>query len=163
MTPLVEISVEYKAWETLGEIAPFIEEIIAVSAGSVGKPIYPGAEVSLLLCDDAMIKGLNRDWRKIDKTTNVLSFPTPGKLGQRRILGDIAISFDTLQREAESEGKTLRDHLAHLVIHGFLHLLDFDHETVVEAELMESWERLILAKLGISDPYADSTLVEAHS
>jgi probable rRNA maturation factor len=107
------------------------------------------------LTDDAAIRALNNRWRGLDKPTNVLSFPAPAALqGDSPVhLGDIAIAYETVAREAESEGKPLAHHLSHLAVHGFLHLLGYDHESEPEAEAMEQQERAILARLRIPDPY----------
>jgi probable rRNA maturation factor len=113
-------------------------------------------EVSLLLGDDAAITALNRDFRGRDRPTNVLSFP-PGEAPpnpENRFLGDIALAAETILAEAEFQGKSFDQHAAHLVVHGFLHLLGYDHETAPEAEAMEERERVILRALGIADPYA---------
>src|SRR5438046_3160548 len=104
---------------------------------------------------------LNHNWRGIDKATNVLSFPALQPTGPTgpddapRMLGDIAIAYQTTRREADEEQKPFDHHLSHLAVHGFLHLIGYDHETDGEAEAMESLEREILAQLGIPDPYAD--------
>jgi len=96
----------------------------------------------------------NTLWRGFDKPTNVLSFPSPDtQPGPARTIGDIAISYETAAREAAAEGKTLGDHVAHLSVHGFLHLLGYDHESDNDAEEMEGLERVILARIGVSDPY----------
>jgi probable rRNA maturation factor len=110
--------------------------------------------LSMLVEDDAAIRALNRQWRGTDKPTNVLSFPAPAapSLGPRH-LGDIAISYETAIREAQAEARPFAHHLAHLVVHGFLHLLGYDHQSDAAAEAMESLERKILARLGIPDPY----------
>ena len=111
-----------------------------------------------MLTDDAGIRTLNHDWRGIDKPTNVLSFPAvalPGSGGQPRALGDIAIAYETTRREADSENKRFSDHLSHLAVHGFLHLIGYDHENEDDAEAMEALEVEILARLGIPDPYRD--------
>ena len=122
--------------------------------------VSPTAEVAVLLCDDATITALNAQWRGREERTNVLSFPalpTAGALapGMSAVhLGDIAIACETVTREADEQGRTVSAHLAHLAVHGFLHLLGYDHQTDGEAERMEGLEREILASLGISDPYA---------
>ena len=127
---------------------------------------WPGREISVLLCDDAAIRALNRDWRGKDKATNVLSFPTvaaagaPADMLRDLPLGDIAIAYETAAREARDEGKLFEHHVVHLAVHGALHLLGFDHETEKDAEQMEAAERRILAGLGIADPYRDSEPLE---
>jgi probable rRNA maturation factor len=105
------------------------------------------------------MRRLNASFRGKDKPTNVLSFPAapppPGMKGTESLfLGDLALGYETCAAEALAEGKSLRDHLSHLVVHGLLHLLGYDHETGVEAERMEGRERAILAALGIADPYS---------
>ncbi len=120
-----------------------------------GAPRGP-AELAIVLADDALLRGLNRAWRGRDAPTNVLSFaagadtPPPGA---PLLLGDVVLAFETVAAEAQAQGKTLADHLAHLVIHGVLHLLGFDHEIAAEAERMEALETRVLAGLGVDDPY----------
>ena len=110
--------------------------------------------VSVLIEDDAGIRALNRRWRGADKPTNVLSFPAAAAPSiVPRHLGDIAISYETAMREAEAEGRPFDHHVAHLAVHGFLHLLGYDHQSDAAAEAMEALERKILARLGIPDPY----------
>jgi probable rRNA maturation factor len=106
--------------------------------------------LTVALADDRRVRALNARHRKKDKPTNVLSYPS----GDRAHLGDIVLARQTVWREARSQGKTPADHLAHLVVHGTLHLMGYDHETgEVDAERMEALERRILAKLGVADPY----------
>jgi probable rRNA maturation factor len=114
--------------------------------------------VAIQLTDDNGIRILNRQFRGKDKPTNVLSFPAPAMPGHAPVLGDIAIAFETVAREAKDEDKRFEDHLAHLVIHGLLHLLGEDHETAAEAERMEAREIRLLATLGIADPYRNTEL-----
>ncbi len=107
-----------------------------------------------MLLDDAAQQVLNRDWRQIDKPTNVLSFPQIEPFGPVvGILGDITLARETLEREAAELGKSLNDHYTHLVVHGFLHILGYDHVDESEALVMEGLETQILATLGINDPY----------
>jgi len=115
------------------------------------------------LTNDQDIQALNRDWRGQDKPTNVLAFaldddgPLPVGGDESGVpLGDIVVAFETCAREARDEGKPIANHLCHLVVHGTLHLLGFDHDVADDAEIMESAEREILAGLGIPDPYAGS-------
>ena len=108
------------------------------------------------------MRALNARWRGQDKPTNVLSFPAAGaeKLAESAALGDIAVAFETLAREAEAADVPLADHYRHLIAHGFLHLIGYDHQTDEEAERMEALETRILARLGVADPYADGTVME---
>ncbi len=109
----------------------------------------PQASLTTVLADDAAVQALNRDFRSKDKPTNVLSFPS----GEEEYLGDIIVSLDTVKREAEAQGKTFEHHLTHLLVHGILHLLGYDHEQEEEAVEMEGLEIEILEKIGISNPY----------
>jgi probable rRNA maturation factor len=130
-----------------------IEAAFAVAPEAPPSPV----ELSLLLSDDAGVRELNRAWRGLNKATNVLSFPGSGAPIPDGVhhLGDIALAFETVAREAEAEGKSLADHMAHLIVHGVLHLLGYDHETDEEADAMEALETAALASLGIADPYRD--------
>lgn len=108
------------------------------------------AELAIVLTDDLGIRTLNRDWRGIDKATNVLSFPAKNAADH---LGDVVLAFETIAREARSEQKPFAHHLAHLAVHGFLHLVGYDHERSKDAAAMERTEREILHELAIPDPY----------
>ena len=118
--------------------------------------------MSLCLTDDAEVRALNARWRGLDKPTNVLSFPAAPaeRMREAPLLGDIALAYETLAREAEKSGASLADHYRHLVAHGFLHLIGYDHQTDEEAERMEALEKRILARLGVADPYADGVVEE---
>ncbi|HVA35547.1 MAG TPA: rRNA maturation RNase YbeY [Stellaceae bacterium] len=144
------------AWRRALPKAPAIcraaaKAALAHAAGKLG-----GAELAVVLADDTLIAALNRDYRGIAKPTNVLSFACaePAPRGTAlRLLGDVVLAYGTISREARAQGKTLGDHLAHLVVHGVLHLLGFDHERGGEARRMEALEVAILADMGIADPY----------
>lgn len=117
----------------------------------------PGSyEATILLTDDAEMRVLNRTWRGKDRATNVLSFPARETVGVPGLLGDVVIAYETTLREAREENIPLEDHVAHLVVHGVLHLAGFDHANDGEAERMEDLERKALASLGIADPYAET-------
>jgi probable rRNA maturation factor len=120
-----------------------------------------GFLVGVVLTDDAEQQRLNRDYRGQDKPTNVLSFALtdsgdPVAPGMPVLLGDIVLAFETVAREAAEQDKPLADHLRHLVVHGALHLLGFDHENAAEAAIMEAREAAILRRLGVPDPYRDT-------
>ncbi|HEX3498916.1 MAG TPA: rRNA maturation RNase YbeY [Stellaceae bacterium] len=123
-----------------------------------------GAELSIVLGDDALLRRLNRQWRGKDKPTNVLAFPAdegatrgaPSPGAAPLLLGDVVLAFGTVAGEAAAQGKTLAGHLAHLVVHGVLHLLGFDHEEAAAALRMEALETTVLAGIGIADPYRTS-------
>ena len=114
-------------------------------------------ELAIVLSDDSAIRSLNRQWRGKNAPTNVLSFPAaaPGKgRSAPPYIGDVVIAYQTTAREAAAEGKPFNHHLAHLAIHGFLHLLGYDHENDRDADAMERLERRILKRIGVADPYA---------
>ena len=114
------------------------------------------SEVSVVLTDDAEQHALNKQWRGIDKSTNVLSFPQIEPFEPvSGLVGDIILAEETVKREAEEMGISLEAHFTHLVVHGFLHLLGYDHIDDEDAEEMEGLETEILAGLGIADPYSD--------
>jgi probable rRNA maturation factor len=120
-----------------------------------GAKVAGAAELSIVLTDDAEQRELNAQWRGIDKPTNVLSFPQIDPRGPvRGLLGDIVLARETVEREAAEQGVSLADHFTHLVVHGFLHILGYDHLVEDEALAMEGLETQILASLGIADPYA---------
>jgi probable rRNA maturation factor len=112
--------------------------------------------VDILFTNDAEMHTLNKQWRKIDQPTDVLSFPAdgPGEPGQPPLLGDIAIGYETALRDAEAMGRSFDAHVSHLLIHGFLHLVGYDHIEAADAAVMEPLETRILAGLGWPDPYA---------
>ena len=163
MTIEIEVAVETPAWNAVTDLEPRIQRAIDQAERRAGVDLADGAEISILLCDDPTIRDLNRAWRGIDKATNVLSFPAaaPLPLHEKPLLGDIAVAFETVRREAEEAGKTLPDHLSHLVVHGFLHLVGHDHDDDANAVKMEALETRILAELGIADPYAETEAAEA--
>jgi probable rRNA maturation factor len=151
MDVTIDIAVEYRAWDALGDVEGIARRAIAAALAGADLDIQAGSELSLVLADDAFVQGLNKVWRGKDQPTNVLSFPTEEPM----LLGDIVVAYETSAAEAEVEGKSLADHLAHLVVHGFLHLAGFDHEDDDEADEMEALEVDILGSLGIASPYAD--------
>ena len=156
MKVALAISVPSVLWRGLPRARSLARETIAAAAAESGLALPDGVEVSLCLADDVLLRALNLRWRGVDKPTNVLSFPAapPGRLTEAPTLGDIALAYETLAREANELGVPLADHYRHLVAHGFLHLIGYDHETNQEAERMEALETRILARLGAADPYA---------
>jgi len=159
--PITEVLIVADAWNSEPDADAVIQRAVAVAA-EMADADTADAELAVMLTDDAGIRTLNSNWRGIDKPTNVLSFPAlrppTGVSGADDIppmLGDIAIAYETARREADDEQKPFDHHLSHLAVHGFLHLVGYDHETDDEAEAMEALEIEILAQLGIPDPYAD--------
>ena len=163
--PITEVLVVAECWQTEPDAEAVIQRAIAAAAQMVDAD-NGEAELAVMLTDDAGIRTLNSNWRGIDKPTNVLSFPalpptgTGGPDDAPRMLGDIAIAYETTRREADDEQKPFDHHLSHLAVHGFLHLMGYDHEKDDEAEAMETLEQEILAQLGIPDPYADRERVD---
>jgi probable rRNA maturation factor len=153
--PAIDIVVESAQWNAPAEAA--VRRAIEEAATALGAD-FGNHALAVLLADDAAVRRLNAQWRGIDKPTNVLSFPPAGMPGDATVtsLGDIAIAHETTAREAEADGKPFADHLSHLAVHGFLHLMGYDHAKDGEAETMEQLERAILARLGVPDPYATS-------
>jgi probable rRNA maturation factor len=158
--PTTEVLIVADCWQAEPDAEAVIHRAIATAAEIVGAG-FGEAELAVMLTDDAGVRTLNNNWRGIDKPTNVLSFPALQPTGgggpddAPRMLGDIAIAYETMRREADDEQKPFDHHLSHLAVHGFLHLIGYDHEKDDDAEAMESLESEILAQLGIPDPYAD--------
>jgi len=160
---LVDLVVEDARWEA-GGFEAVAERAVAAVLVAVGR-VPARHELALLLCDDARIAVLNAEFRGKAVPTNVLSWPAfageppdpgsgPGDGNEPLFLGDIAMAFDTCAREAAAAGVPLGDHAAHLVVHGVLHLLGYDHVGEQEAVEMEKIETKTLATLGIADPYS---------
>jgi probable rRNA maturation factor len=146
---LIDIEVEDPAWT---QALPNAEALtLAAAEAALAQEGADGEGVTLLLTDDGTVRELNVRFRQQDQPTNVLSFPAPAN--PERFLGDIALAWGVCAREAAEQGKPIAHHLQHLVAHGVLHLLGYDHMSDGEAEAMEGLERIILAGLGVPDPY----------
>lgn len=144
----VDVLIEDDGWDAaLGDAEAFAARIL----GAVAKAESAKGAVSVLLTTDAAMQALNRNWRGFDKPTNVLSFPAADAAGG--LLGDVALGLGVVTAEAAAQSKTVEAHTAHMLAHGFLHLLGYDHEVESDAERMERRERAILAELGYADPY----------
>jgi probable rRNA maturation factor len=158
--PETEVLIVAECWAAEADAETIVHRAIETAASMVDADTGD-AELAVMLTDDSGICTLNKNWRGQDKPTNVLSFPAlqptgaPSPDDAPRMLGDIAIAYETTRREADEEQKPFDHHLSHLAVHGFLHLVSYDHENDTEAEAMENLERAILAELGIPDPYAD--------
>jgi probable rRNA maturation factor len=156
MTLAIAVPIEDARWRRrLPDAAHTVRRAARAARAAAGGPdATRRATLAVALADDARLRALNHDFRGRDKPTNVLSFPD-GVAGPDGVvnLGDVALAFETCAAEARAQGKTLRAHLVHLVVHGVLHLLGHDHVRARDAERMESLEREILARLGLPDPY----------
>jgi probable rRNA maturation factor len=165
-SPSIEVAVVDNAWRTaVTDPEAFVRDVamaaLRTNPARLDAFLEADLEVGIRLTDDAEVQGLNRDYRGKDRPTNVLSFPgddldAPRAQGQPLLLGDIVVAFATTAGEAAESGRSVEAHLAHLIVHGVLHLLGHDHESEAEAVAMEALETRALAGLGYADPYADS-------
>jgi probable rRNA maturation factor len=150
----VDVLVLDERWVDVGDPEALarrgIEAALSVLADAPSEDI----EISVAFSDDAAVRALNHDWRGKDHPTNVLSFPAPAmRAPGPRPLGDIALAYETVARESLEEEKPLADHAVHLLVHGTLHLLGYDHELDSEAAMMEALEVEALARIGVANPY----------
>ncbi len=148
--PAVDIVVKSPLWNRRSGIKTVLRRAVAEAASVTAKD----GQLAIVLTDDSTIRALNRDWRRKDQPTNVLSFPA--KLDARETpqhLGDIVIAYQTTAREAKAERKPFEHHLAHLAVHGFLHLVGYDHEADEQAKAMEDLEIVVLARIRVPNPY----------
>ncbi|KAA0968571.1 rRNA maturation RNase YbeY [Aureimonas fodinaquatilis] len=158
------LTVEDVAWHEVlgGNGAQLVAEAVAAAARGAGLDASTETELGVTLSSDAAVRELNAEWRGKDKATNILSFPmvqlepgdSPGPM-----LGDLILALETVKMEALMEQKAVKDHFRHLVVHGLLHLLGYDHEEAEAAEIMEALEISVLSTLAIANPYDDSDAV----
>jgi len=146
----IDVLVDSDLWQEPAKTRATVRRAVAQAAATTSTT---GTELAIVLTDDSAIRQLNRLWRGIDAPTNVLSFPSKRAADEPPHLGDVVLAHETIAREAKAEHKPLAHHLAHLAVHGFLHLIGHDHERDAAAEAMEQAERDILRRLGIPDPY----------
>ena len=155
---LDNIQIGSPAWKAEPAAKQTVRTALAAIAATIG---IQTRELCILLTDDKTIRALNRQWRGIDKPTNVLSFPaavTSASLSSNSSFGDIAMAYETLRRECDDEGRIFLHHLAHLTIHGFLHTMGYGHSVDVEAEEMEGLESKIMMRMGLPDPWLNRHL-----
>ena len=145
----LDVLVESGLWKETGKVKALLRRAIGQAAAALSTS---GVEIAIVLTDDSAIRLLNRQWRGIDAATNVLSFPSENPR-DHPFIGDIVLAQQTIAREAGAAHKPFAHHLAHLAVHGFLHLLGYDHENDRDAAVMERLERKILRRLAIPDPY----------
>ena len=164
----IDLSVQDDRWYGLqDDPLAMVDSAARAAVGRAGldarAEIGGAAEISMVFGDDALVQGLNREFRNQDRPTNVLSFalkdgadPAPPRgPGGPVMLGDVVLAYDTVTREAREQSKSPHDHTLHLVVHGVLHLMGYDHETEADARVMERMEQRVLADLGIADPYLE--------
>jgi probable rRNA maturation factor len=149
----IEIVRQSEAWNSTTTSDQLLTSAAEAAFASAPHNLTGPCEVAILLTGDAEMQALNREWRGKDAPTNVLSFPSGEDEGH---LGDVVLAFETVEREAKQQDIPIADHAAHLVVHGMLHLLGYDHEQEDDAVRMETLETEILATLGIADPYGNS-------
>ncbi len=167
MEPLVDVVIEDDRWAAFG-LEPVAVAAVSAALAEVGLP-EAGITLCLMGCDDTRIAALNAGFRGKVKATNVLSWPSeergagagsvpdlpePGEADDPYALGDVALAYETCAAEALAAGKPFADHVTHLVVHGLLHLLGYDHIRAEDGDLMEAVEARILARLGLCDPYS---------
>jgi probable rRNA maturation factor len=146
----IDVLVEAELWKRKNGVKSAARRAIAKAADVLSTP---SSELAIVLTDDSAIRVLNRDWRGVDAPTNVLSFPAGRAGGAPPFIGDIVFAYETIAGEARAARKPFAHHIAHLAVHGFLHLLGYDHVRTQDAEAMEELERDILRRLRIPDPY----------
>ena len=144
----LDIRIESDLWKQKRDIQEKARRAITKAANAAARPM---CELAVLLTDDSSMRVINADWRGVDAPTNVLSFPAPQSEGE--FLGDIVLAFESIAAEATAEGKPFAHHFAHLCVHGFLHLLGYDHVRKKDADVMVAAERDVLRRLRIPDPY----------
>jgi len=161
-SPEVDIVIASPLWKAQPDARAMLRRAVAEAASMVSTG---RSELAIVLTDDSAVRALNRHWRSKDTATNVLSFPVrepSAARGTTRLLGDIVIAYETTEREARAERKPFAHHLAHLAVHGFLHLAGYDHAAEAEAEAMETLETAILARLDVPDPYVGRHAIDNH-
>ena len=160
----VALSIENERWDDSGlgdpaAIEAMAQDCVRAVAGQLHLPSDLQTEICLTLADDAAVRSANAEWRGKDKPTNILSFPMAELMPGARpgpLAGDLLVAFETVAREAVAEEKPFADHLRHLLVHGTLHLLGYDHQDDAEADRMEAIEIAVLAEFGIPDPYREA-------
>ncbi|HUI13762.1 MAG TPA: rRNA maturation RNase YbeY [Xanthobacteraceae bacterium] len=146
----IDVVVDSDLWKERAHARSQVRRAVMQAAAALSTA---PAELAIVLTDDSAIRELNRAWRRTDAATNVLAFPTKRAGGELPVIGDIVLAYETIAREARAARKPFAHHLGHLAVHGFLHLLGYDHHRNEDAEAMESLERDVLRRLHIPDPY----------
>ena len=150
IAPKIVVLMQSDLWKATKDVRLVARRAIREAAALLATP---AAELVVVLTDDLAIRLLNRAWRGVDAPTNVLSFPTKRAVDDPPLIGDIVLAYETIVGEARAEHKPFAHHVAHLAVHGFLHLLGYDHVRDEDAEVMEQVELDVLSRLAIPDPY----------
>jgi len=148
----IDVVIDAGRWKREGYARAMLRRAVRQAAMTLSTR---ATELAIVLTDDSTSRQLNRRWRGIDAATNVLSFPTKRTKDEPPHIGDIVLAYETVACEARAERKPFAHHVAHLAVHGFLHLVGYEHERIEDAENMEEVERKILRRLAIPDPYRD--------
>ncbi|MGA2312133.1 MAG: rRNA maturation RNase YbeY [Xanthobacteraceae bacterium] len=148
--PKIDVLMQSDLWKATEDVRPVARRAIREAAALLA---IPATELAIVLTDDSGVRLLNRAWRGVDAPTNVLSFPTKCAGNDPPLIGDIVLAYETIAGEARAEHKPFAHHVAHLAVHGFLHLLGYDHVRDEDAEVMERVELDVLRRLAIPDPY----------
>jgi len=167
----IDVLVDSEHWQNVSPAKAVVRRALKQASTRLSTK---SAELAIVLTDDAAMRRLNRNWRGINAPTNVLSFATKNPGSQQPLdkplgkhlgnhLGDIVLAYETIRREARRDGKQFDHHLAHLAVHGFLHLLGYDHANDAQARRMEDTERAILRDLAVPDPYRASDSIAGHA
>jgi probable rRNA maturation factor len=156
MSLMCDVLLDDSRWSERLNLETLVNQAVQKAVEVTTPKLHPAAEVSFTFADDARIRELNLEWRDKDAPTNVLSFPASqaADLTKAPLLGDIILAYETIEREAAEEGKPFAHHATHMIVHGFLHLIGYDHMNDAEAAEMENFESEILGRLGIPDPWA---------
>jgi probable rRNA maturation factor len=149
------VVIDDDAWQAIGDVTTVVQRAATALAAAPGAGVAAGMTAVVALGSDADVQVLNKQYRNQDKPTNVLSFPSGD--ASRQALGDIILARETVEAEARALALPIAHHIQHLIVHGLLHLLGFDHDTDTDAQRMEAIETKVLAGLGIADPYAEPT------
>jgi len=155
--PAIDVIVEASGWPDAGQLQALVKSATQAIFTSVECTILPDSELSIVFSDDTRVRDLNDRYRGKEGATNVLSFPGDSTHDDAfgPMIGDVILALETVANEAGTSGQPLTHHMTHLVIHGILHLLGYDHQTPPEAEIMEQLETRLLEQLGIADPYPE--------
>ena len=161
--PEIDISVQDPVWEHIKDVEKFVEKAVMTTLTSAPWPKQArgkDVEISIVLANDDLLQVFNREYREKDKPTNVLTFASidsdEPQHGDVFHLGDVLLSFQTLEKECLEQGKFMNDHFCHLIVHGTLHILGYDHIEDDDANTMETLEIRILEKLGVQNPYIEA-------
>lgn len=156
---VIDVRISEERWSSVSDV----DALAARAIGGASTRVEQGGEAAILFTNDAEMRSLNKRWRGLDKPTDVLSFPAddPEAPGEAKYLGDIALGYETAMADAQKMGRSADAHISHLLVHGFLHLLGYDHIESEDAVVMERLEAEILGGLGWPDPYASGPYKDA--